>query len=367
MPPVARPTPTLAERDRARLFYQAFLNSSNAIEITDREGILVDVNPAFERIYGYSRSEVIGQKPRIVRSPKTSAGLYERLWKDLLDPGKGQWSGELTNVDRMGREHPVLLTISAVRDPSGPITHFMGVATDLTEFKQLQAQTIHAERLASLGEMATGVAHELNTPLASILLLAESIERRASDPQLADKARTIGRQVRSASRIVTALLNFGRAHPKQIEKLALSELLAETVDFSRGVHPGKVNLVLQRPVGDLRVEGDRTQLQQVFVNLINNAYDATGKSGEIVVSGKESDGWAEVRITDSGPGVPPEAVPRLFEPFFTTKPPGTGTGLGLAICATIVSAHRGRIEFQSGPNRGATFTVKIPLHSGAPE
>ena len=117
----------------SRLFYQAFLHSTNAMEMTDRDGFLIDVNPAFERIYGYHRDEVIGQRPNVVASGKTDRAIYVRMWKDLLDPKIGAWSGEIVNRDRAGVEHPVMLAISAIRGEDGTITHFLGVAVDLTE------------------------------------------------------------------------------------------------------------------------------------------------------------------------------------------------------------------------------------------
>ena len=187
------------EVERARLFYQSFLHSHEAMEVTDRNGIIVDVNPAFERVYGYPRSELVGQKPRIVRSGKTSPETYRGMWIALLDPSVGRWAGEIVNEDRAGREHPVFLTITALRSAAGEITHFIGVATDLSQQKDFERQVARADRLASLGQLSAGVAHELNTPLANIMLMAESLKRKAPNPWVASRADSITTQVEAAA------------------------------------------------------------------------------------------------------------------------------------------------------------------------
>lgn len=343
------------------LFYELFRHSSNVIEITDAEGRYVDVNPAFERIYGWPREELIGRKPNLIKSPRTSPETFRALWADLLDPSKGEWQGEIVNLDRWGREHPVLLSVSAIRGGDGAITHFIGVATDLTELKGLQLRTIRTERLASLGQLAAGVAHELNTPLANILLIAESLERRAPNPWVANRAGSIVRQVESAARIVAGLLDFGREHPPATREENLTRLVEEAVEFVRGKQKSVDVEVTVLPEGDAVVANvNRVQIVQVFVNLLNNAYDAMEGRGRLTVRTRSTEGFAEIDIHDSGPGIAPEVLPHLFEPFFTTKVDGKGTGLGLSICHGIVASHGGRITVRSAPGEGATFTVRLP-------
>lgn len=362
------PTPKIPGQggeQRERLFYQAFLHSSSAIEITDRAGVLVDVNPAFERMYGYTRAELIGHKPRIVRSPKTSASVYQTMWRDLLDPGKGEWSGEIINVDRDGREHPVLLTINSIRGEDGETTHFIGVATDLSDLKALQLQTVRAERLASLGQLAAGVAHELNTPLANIMLIAESLHRRAPNPWVSGRAESITAQVDAAARIVAGLLDFGRNHPPVVRDADLVALIHEAVEFVRGKQPPDVEIAEEDETAPLPVRVNRVQIIQVLVNILSNAYDAMDGRGRIDIRSRRTDGWAEVAIADNGPGIDPAVLPHIFEPFFTTKSEGKGTGLGLAICHGIVASHGGKIEVRTEPGAGATFLVRLPREHSA--
>ncbi len=357
-------TERLNVQRRAELFYQSFLHSHDVIEVTDRQGVLVDVNPAFERVYGYSREEVVGSKPRIVRSPRTPDDVYQRLWNEILDPKKGRWSGEIVNIDRQGREHPILLSIDAIRNAAGEITHFIGVATDLSEQKSFERQVARADRLASIGQLAAGVAHELNTPLANIMLIAESLHRRAPSPWVQGRADALMKQVDAASRIVHGLLDFSRNYPPRVDEVDLTEIAAEAVSFARGKQSMDIEVVEHYEVASLPVRGDRLELLQVFVNLINNDYDAMEGKGTLTISSGVAEGLAEVSITDTGPGIPPSILPRIFEPFFTTKTDGKGTGLGLAICHGIVRAHGGVIDVATELGRGARFTVRLPIVPG---
>ncbi|HLY77147.1 MAG TPA: ATP-binding protein [Thermoplasmata archaeon] len=349
---------------RASMFYHAFLHSSNAIEITDREGLYVDVNPAFERIYGYRREEIVGQSPRLISSPKTPRALFTDMWAALTDPARGGWGGELTNVDRNGRERPVFLEINTLRDAQGEVSYYIGVATDLTELKLLQLQSIRAERLASLGQLAAGVAHELNTPLANIMLIAESLQRRAPSSWVSSRAEAVIGQVDVASQVVAGLLDFGRYHPPITEEVELAPLLEEAVQFVRGKHSDAVEIVREVDLPGLRAPINRIQILQVLVNLLNNAYDAMNDRGTIRLETKTTPEGVEIAITDSGPGIPDPVLPHIFEPFFTTKTDGKGTGLGLAICHGIVTGHGGTLSVATSSGQGTTFTIRLPLVRG---
>ena len=351
------------ELARARLFYQSFLHSHEAMEVTDHDGVLVDVNPAFERIYGIARADAIGKKPSIVRSERTPPEVYEHLWRELLDPAIGQWSGELVNVDRQGREHPVLLSIDAIRNEAGEITHFLGVATDLTEQRAFELQVARTDRLASLGQLAAGVAHELNTPLANIMLIAESLNRRAPDPWVTGRAEAITQQVESAARIVSGLLDFSRHHPSALAEVDLVAVVGEAIGFAKGKHSQDVEFVESHAVRPLRIQGNRVQVLQVFVNIINNAVAAMDGDGTLTVTSGLDGQEAWVAFTDTGSGIPPSVLPHIFEPFFTTKPEGKGTGLGLSIVHGIVRAHGGTITVDSELGEGTTFTVRLPSQS----
>ncbi len=359
-------TEKVSDRERARLFYEAFLTSTNAMELTDPTGTLVDVNPAFERTYGYSRSECLGKKPNLVRSRKTPIVVYERMWKDLTNPELGHWSGEILNRDRKGNERPVFLTITAIRDEDGKVTHYLGVAVDLTVQKAWERGAAHAERLASLGRLAAGVAHEINTPLANVLLVAESIRRRNPDPWLDSRLTSITAQVEVAAKIVRNLLEFSRRSEPHIQDLDLSRVVKDAVEFLRGKQSAEVELDERYPDAPVPISGDRGQLVQVLTNLLNNAYEAIEGVGKISIEVREDHGMGVVEVADSGKGIAPDALPHIFEPFFTTKEEGKGTGLGLAICHGIVQGHQGTITGHNAPRGGAVFTVRLPLRVSLP-
>jgi PAS domain S-box-containing protein len=351
------------ERELARLHYEAFLTSTNAIEVTDREGVLIDVNPAFETTYGYSRAECLGKRPSLVRSQKTGTDLYERMWADLLSANRGHWSGEIINRDRWGRELPVFLTITAVKNDAGETTAYVGVAVNLTEQKTWERVAAHSDRLASLGQLAAGVAHEINTPLANVMLVAESLRRRAADPWTRGRAESIVSQVDVAARIVRGLLDFARRNEPQVARIDLAEVAHEAVRFVRGKQTTNAEVEERYPSEPLVLLGDRAQLMQVLTHLLLNAFDALEQvpDGRVVVEVRPSEEFAEVEVRDSGPGIPVEALPHIFEPFFTTKPEGRGTGLGLAICHGIVQAHGGTIVARNMPGGGASLLVRLPL------
>jgi PAS domain S-box-containing protein len=356
----------LEEHARAGLFYYAFLTSSNPMEVTDRNGVLVDVNPAFERVYGYTRAECLGHKPSLVASSRTTTSEYARMWRDLLDPGRGHWSGEIVNQDRSGKEHPVFLTITAVRNEGGEATHYIGVAVDLTEQRAWARQAAHADKLASLGQLAAGVAHEINTPLANVMLVTESVRRRSHDPWVLSRLDTIAQQVEVAATIVRGLLDFARRSEPQFSTLDLAAVIRDAIGFLRGKQSVDVDIELHLPEAPTTISGDRGQIIQALTNILNNAYEAMEGRGRIQVQLRRTGIAAEVEITDSGPGIPEHVLPHIFEPFFTTKPEGQGTGLGLAICHGVMQAHHGSIVARNVPDGGASFVLSFPLVATAP-
>ncbi len=354
-------TERLAEREQTQVFHQAFLSSTNAMQLTDAQGIMVDVNPAFERIYGYSRVECIGRRPNLVRSRQTPPAVYERMWEALLDPQRGYWSGELLNRDRRGRERTVLLTITAIRNEHGTITHYLGVAVDLSEQRSWERRAAHADKLASIGQLAAGVAHEINTPLANIQLVAESLRRRSRDPATLARLDTMTEQIEAAARIVRGLLDFARQESPHRTELDLTEVVRRAVAFLRGKQSPDVVVEEEYPSEPVPILGERGALTQVVTNLLNNAYEAMHGVGSLRVAVRQQNDVAEIDVVDSGPGIPSEILPRIFEPFFTTKPEGEGTGLGLAICHGIVQSHQGAITVRNVPGAGAGFRVTLPL------
>ena len=354
------------EHQRTRLFFESFRSSTNPMQLTDAQGVMIDVNPAFERVYGYTREECIGRKPNLVRSNHTPPEVYQKIWADLTDPRRGYWSGELLNRDRKGRERPVLLTITAIRTPEGEVTHYLGVAVDLSEQRSWELAAAHADKLASVGQLAAGVAHEINTPLANVMLVAESLRRRSQDPWVLSRLDTMTEQIDVAAGIVRSLLDFARRETPHVTDLDLVSVARDSVAFLTGKRSPDVEVEESYPGGAVPISGDRGQLMQVLTNILNNAYDAMEGKGLIRISVRRVGDRAELEVIDSGPGIAPEALPHVFEPFYTTKPEGQGTGLGLAICHGIVQSHHGSIAARNVPGSGAGFLISLPLHPSRP-
>ncbi len=359
-------TDRVAYQEESTVFHEAFRSSTNAMQLTDADGVMLDVNPAYERVYGYSRAECIGRKPNLVRSRATPKEVYEEMWRALKDPDRGHWSGEILNRDRKGRERPVILTITAIRNARGAFTHYLGVAVDLSEQRSRELRAAHADRLASVGQLAAGVAHEINTPLANVMLVAENLRRRSEDPWVLQRLDALTEQVDVAARIVRGLLDFSRREEPHATVLDLTEVAKEAIEFLKGKQSENVEIRASYPSGPVPVLGDRGQLRQVLTNILNNAYDAIGGTGTIWVSVRRRGSRSELEIVDSGPGIDPAALPQIFEPFFTTKPEGRGTGLGLAICHGIVLSHHGTISARNVPGAGAGLLVTLPWHDGTP-
>jgi two-component system NtrC family sensor kinase len=254
--------------------------------------------------------------------------------------------------------------------PWSALFTLLGIATGLVygylqkRIHELETGLFQAEKLASVGELAAGVAHEINTPLSNISLIADNLKMKAGseDPALAENLNEISAQVDNASKIVTELLDFSRTREAELEELNINELVSNTLSFLRGMREERVEIVERYGEDIPLMEGEPNRLRQVFLNIINNAYDAMSGGGRLeITTGMRDPESMVVKVKDTGKGIPEENVSKIFDPFFTTKEPGKGTGLGLSICHGIVSGHGGSIEVDSKINVGTTITVILPV------
>jgi len=239
------------------------------------------------------------------------------------------------------------------------------------EIRRGQEQLFHAEKLASLGRMAAGVAHEINSPLTGIVTFAHLMLKRIPPEKKMDREdlEVIIEQAERCSRIIKGLLGFSRAIPSEKTEIDINATIRQTIDIIRNqakFHNVKIHLDLDPELP--RVRGDASQLQQVYMNLLINAADAMNDRGEVHIATREvSDNgksFVEIEFTDTGPGIPEEYLGKLFEPFFTTKPVGKGTGLGLAVSHGIIKKHGGYIRVKSSPGKGTSFYLRIPVLAG---
>ncbi len=240
----------------------------------------------------------------------------------------------------------------------------LGIVTDLTELTKTQGQLRHSQLLASLGEMTAGIVHEVNNPLASVLLYSEMLMTDDVSQQVRKDLKVIHDEARRAATIMSDLLAYSRRTELQVRRLNLHQLLKKVRDMRR--YPQRVQnitVVTDFVEGPLYVRGDSSQLTQVFMNLILNAEEAlkgTG-GGNITITTRRNGEWAVVSIADDAVGIPQENLNQVFYPFFSTKEVGEGTGLGLSTCYGIVTGHKGLIRAENNDMGGATFTVELPL------
>jgi PAS domain S-box-containing protein len=346
---------------------------------TDARGELVFANPTFLALTGFSQEEVRGSGLENVAHPEDRERVL-REWQAAI-AARRNFSAEYRHQLRDGRILWVRTIGAPLHDGAGLVTGYVGAMVDITETRRLQAQLALASRLAAMGTLVTGVAHEINNPLAAIMSSAGTVmedvaelqgilHRGASpDPErlvhrVAEVHEMLGDVTSSAQRIagiVKALSVFGRPDQNR-----LPTRLDETIQKSLGWLPAHV-----AGRAEIRVEveavpevlASESQVAQLLVNLVENGALAIpdGRRGEVRIHlGRGLPGMVQLEVSDNGRGIPPELLERIFEPFFTTRPQGKGTGLGLSICKAIATAHGGTLTVSSDVDRGSTFRVELP-------
>jgi PAS domain S-box-containing protein len=350
-----------AELNRERDFNQSILNNTqNIIVVLDTSGRITYVNPRADEL-GSSQKELSGLPlAQIIHT--SHRPLYDVALRAVLDGNPAQ-SLEAPVARPDGRVARFALHLSSIKD-GGRVGSVVVVMTDITEASVLQANLARTEKMAALGQLVSGVAHEINNPLAAIVGFADLLCENPAIPEPArEELEAILREAERTRVLVQDLLSFAHDVPPHSEPVQINSLLRQTLKMRSYSLAGRNVHVVERLSADLPVVvGDPHQLQQVFLNILNNAYDAvdgTGRAGRIEIETELVDDSVEVRIRDNGPGIANSE--RIFEPFFTTKPVGKGTGLGLSICYGIVRTHKGEILFQNNSGaEGCTFAIRLP-------
>jgi len=364
----------ITERKRAeeelRKLSRAVEQSPTSIIITDTAGRIEYVNPKFTQVTGYTPNEVIGQNPRILKSGETPEEEYRQLW-DTITSGN-EWRGEFQNRKKDGTLFWEAASISPIKTRHGTITHFLAVKEDITERKRAQEQLRQSERLATMGGLLAGVAHELNNPLAIVMGEASLLAAKAGPGPFADAAKKIMDAAQRCARIVRNFLTLARQRPPEREKVWLNEVVrgaAELLAYPLRVDTVMVTLDLAPDLPYLWA--DPHQLHQVLVNLITNAHHAmhaTPPPRRLTLATRYDPARRRVllEVADTGPGIAPAVQARIFEPFFTTKPIGQGTGMGLSLCRGIIEGHGGSIRVESLAGGGTVFQVELPAEAAPP-
>jgi len=375
------PTKSATQPTVAESRFTALLDAAvDAIILIDDRGRITRFNRAAERLFGYTQMEVLAKNVSVLM-PEPYRGEHDGYMARYASTGERRIIGIGREVEarrKDGTTFPIELSVGEFRTtgelmPAGQ-HGFVGIIRDLTERKaqtreaeELRARLTHVGRLGTLGEMVSGIAHEVNQPLTAISNYASACRRMVlagaiEGQELAATLDKIAAQAERAGQVIRGLRALVRRRDEQREPLDVNRLIREViklVEFEVRQAGYRIDLDLAEPLPE--VSGDAVQVQQVILNLIRNALDAMlekARGDAILIETGLLDGHVEIRVTDSGPGLPAQAQQRLFEPFFTTKP--HGIGLGLSICKSIVNAHRGELTGETAPAGGARFRVRLP-------
>jgi PAS domain S-box-containing protein len=355
----------LQTEETLKRLYQAVEYSPVSVVITDREGRIVYANSRFVESTGLAIEQILGHPHQLLNPDIVGEESYRDMVATISD-GR-EWRGELSGKRKDGVPFTEWVSLSAVKNAEGKITHYLAVEEDITERKTAQELLSRAQRMETVGQLAAGVAHDFNNLLTSLLAYNEMLLRKITpgDPLrvYSEKIELSGRR---AAALVSGLLAIGRQQRLTKVRTDLGQLLLETKPLLESLTNGRIRFEVEDQGGSLPVEVDLSQINQVAVNLVSNAKDATESlESDIVVSyGRTADEkgeWAWFSVQDQGSGIPHELLDKVFEPFFTTKPIGKGTGLGLSVVHGIVQQHQGSIIVKSEAGQGTTFIVSLPL------
>ncbi len=343
-------------------------NFPDLIVVVDTRGCYRFVSPSIKDLLGYTPEELQGRRVGERSHPEDMAAMHE-LTQRVLTGQQDFATIEYRTQHKDGTWRIFRAAVSPLHDAEGKITGLIASSRDFTDLKRLEQQVIQSEKMAAVGQLIAGVAHELNNPMTAILGISDLLRERAANPDLRRQVELVSQQARRAADIVGNLLAFSRPAVAQKVPVSLNELLRRTLqlhEYSLRVNNVAVDFAPQD--GLPAVLGDPNQLMQVFLNLIVNAEQAirgARSSGLLRVrAGRGAGPTVWVTVQDDGPGMLADVLPRIFDPFFSTKRPGRGTGLGLSICMALIKEHGGAIEAVNAPTGGALFTVTLPAAEG---
>jgi PAS domain S-box-containing protein len=327
-----------------------------AVILYDNELRIEEWNASAERMYGYSKAEMCGQ-PLPTVPPQRAEELREFMRQ--VDHGEPVLNVETTRRHRSGATFAVQLSLRPFRDPDQRI-HYLEATSDISERVRWREAMLELEKLTSMGKMAAGTAHHLNSPLAALLLRVQLMRERAGDD--GDLAR-LEDGLKFCRHFVQRLLDFSHMRPVHKENQDLAAAVESVAGFFQPViYSRRATLITDtRAAAGVQVCADRNLLETVLLILLSNALDAIQPGGEIrMICRPRSTDLVEIAVNDNGAGICPTDLMRVFEPFFTTKEPGKGTGLGLAIAKNFVTEHGGAIRLESEPGKGTTAYIDLP-------
>ena len=348
--------------------------AAEAIIITDPQGAIVYVNPAFERVSGWRSEEALGQNPRILKSGKQDDAFYRQMWEALA--GGAAWTGRLVNRRKDGTLFEEEASISPVRDGAGQIVNYVAVKRDVTEEMRLAKQLFQAQKMEAVGRLAGGIAHDFNNLLGVITGYGEIVHRRLADEDpLKGRVEQILKAAERAAGLTRQLLAFSRKQVLLPKILDLNAVVSDMEKMLRRLIGEDVELATQLAPDLGSVRADPGQVEQILMNLAINARDAMPDGGRITVETCNADldaayaathpptrpgSYVMLAVTDTGSGMDAATQARIFEPFFSTKEVGKGTGLGLSTLYGIVKQSEGYVWVYSEVGVGTTFKIYLP-------
>jgi len=369
------------ERKQADAEKEQFMTAINqvaeTIMITDAEGTIQYVNPAFEMVNGYTGEEAMGKNPRILQSGQHDNTFYQQMWNTLL---RGEtWSGRIVNKKKDGTLYTEEAVISPVKDGFGKTVNYVAVKRNMTEELKREEQFRQSQKMEAIGQLAGGVAHDFNNILQAILGYSEILLGRLNEgTQEHRDVAEIKKSASCAADLTRHLLTFSRKQPLEKKSVSLNAFIEDTQGMIKMMLEGNIIPVLDLAQDLPLVSADAGQLSQIIMNLSVNARDAMPNGGQLTfkteniqfspdaasaMPGAVAGDFVCLAVTDTGYGMSQQVKDHLFEPFFTTKGIGKGTGLGLSVLYGIVKQHNGWIAVDSEEGRGTTFKIYLPVFS----
>ena len=369
----------IADRKRAEekltLLSTAMEQSPESIVITDTNGCIEYINPAFEKTTGYEAAETIGQNPRMLQSGEHSGSFYEEMWKTLASGNI--WEGRITNKRKDGTFFTEESSISPVTDADGQTVNYVAVKRDITAELIKEEELRQAQKMEAVGELAGGVAHDFNNILQGIIGFSELLRYSLDETSLEYANVTeIHKSANKAAKLTQQLLTFSRKQAVQLTETDLNDVVYDTEALLSVLLSDQHEIVLDLADELPAVYADQGQLTQIIMNLAVNARDAMPEGGRLSIStdsiliseadavhisGARPGRYLCLAVTDTGAGMDDEMTTRIFDPFFTTKDVGFGTGLGLAVIYGIVEQNNGWINVYSEIGKGSCFKIYLPV------
>jgi len=348
--------------DRERDFIATVLETSGALVLVmDREGRIVRFNPACEQTSGYAADEARGRCVWDFLLPSGEAEAVKAVFQEVRD-GRPLKNYQNVWVRKDGEQRLIAWNSTCTTGGTGEVEHIIGTGIDITDLKRTREQLLHTERLAELATLASGMAHEIGTPMNVILGRAEFLMQRTKEENTRKGLETIVAQVERITKLMNQLLTFARRRQSERTPMDLRRTIEDSLEvLKERLSRHHITVESSMPPGALLVEADGDHISQVLLNLYINAIHAMKDGGTLrVVMEKVPDGQVSISVSDTGHGIPPQDVAKIFDPFFTTKEVGKGTGLGLTVAHGIIKEHGGSIHVESEVGRGTTFRIFLP-------